>query len=56
MTRDTCDDATYLGTGPEAGLSLNYSADDVFPTDCVLCDYSGETHEDFEEHMSEVHD
>jgi hypothetical protein len=53
---EQCDDATYLGSGPEAGLQSNYSAGDVFPTDCVLCDYSGESNEDYEEHMQEVHD
>ena len=29
---------------------------DFWPTDCVLCDYSGDTHEEYEAHMQEVHD
>ncbi len=28
----------------------------VFPTDCVLCDYSGKTHVAYEQHMEDVHD
>lgn len=30
--------------------------DDYFPTECVLCDYAGETTEEYEQHMEEVHD
>lgn len=32
------------------------NAEDFYPTDCVLCDFSGEAHEDYERHMQEVHD
>lgn len=32
---------------------------DIFhtiPTACVLCEYAGETHEEFLEHMNSAHD
>lgn len=28
---------------------------EMFPTDCVLCDYAGDTHEEYEQHMEDVH-
>jgi hypothetical protein len=31
-------------------------ADDTDSTDCVLCDFSGETPEEYERHMERVHD
>jgi hypothetical protein len=29
--------------------------DDSQPTDCVLCGFAGDSHEDYNEHMQEVH-
>lgn len=28
---------------------------EFYPTECVLCPFEGETHEEYEEHMSEAH-
>jgi hypothetical protein len=38
------------------GEPIHRGVADVFPTDCVLCDFSGETHEEYEQHINEVHD
>lgn len=32
------------------------SDSDFYPTECRLCDFSGSTYEDYEQHMAEVHD
>ena len=42
--------------GDTGSSSTEITPTDIKPTDCLLCDFAGETVEAYEQHMDEVHD